>query len=225
MRQLLVLLTIAASTSAGAVTGAVVQAASCKDSLAAVTVTNQSEQDITGFSVAINTTLGGKLVRWEHDEDYWPLLTGRGEALLPKQAMTFTKPLDPGTPCTQIDAKVTVAIFRDRTAEVDSDAAQTFEHTVSVRRRIARTLQTAADTLARLPQSDARARLQHLLRKARGDGENSDLDQAYLSGALDLLDKARLGTEDPEQFVKDNVERLRSEASAFFAYSQVRRVQ
>jgi hypothetical protein len=209
--------------------GAVIQSANCNDNAATVTVTNQSKQDITGFSVAITTVLAGRTVHWEHAEDYGPMLTDKESALHPQQSMTFSKPLDPNKPCSQVDAKVTVVIYRDGTAEAAPGAASRLQHIITVRQRIAKTLHTTADILeASLqqprPEVQARAQLRKLLEETKHDNDEGDMDLGYLGGALDLADKS-VQAQDQRQFLKDNIQRLRAEAIAFSEYAQVRRVQ
>jgi hypothetical protein len=215
---------------AWAVTGAAIQAATCDDNAATIAVANQSRQDITGFTVTIRTVLAGRQVHWEHTEDYGPLLTAKGKALHPQESMTFTKPLDPTQPCTQVEAKVTVVIYQDGTAEADRGAGvQSLNHTIAVRQHIAKTLQVTADILeASLqqpkPEVNARAQLQKLLQKSKDADDSGDYDMGYLGGALDLVDKSTLAP-DQQQFLEDNIQRLRTEAIAFSAYAQVRRAQ
>jgi hypothetical protein len=111
--------------------GAVVQHVTIQDATATITVLNQSQHGITGFTLGIDTTMpDGKVDHSEYTTDYGP----RGKTLLPHQTEDVKYP----AASVDVKAKVVVAIYSDGTAETEKKA--TLDQILSVREEAVRDL-------------------------------------------------------------------------------------
>ena len=196
--------------------GAMVQAVTLEDKAANITVLNQSDQDITGFTLAITATFtDGHQEHSEYTRDYGPLT---GNVLPPHQVVV--QPYSYGSAPTKVDARVIIAIYKDGTAEADDKRA--LDQVVSVRASIAKALQVSADTLnaalaTTSPTDYASRRLKEMLA-----ANDKTINQSYLKGSVQLIEAAPKGGE--RQYLQEHAARYQREANAFAAYANVRRL-
>lgn len=235
MRYLVAVLTLLVAISGqalGKIAGATIESAACRSNRSTIVISNQSSQDITGYSLDIVATVNGHATHWEHVEDYGPMVTAAGKALHPGDTATVRQTFGGiGKDCTGITAKLIVVIYRDQTAEVENQAS--FEHTLAVRARIAKALRLESDTLTASlakpnPSAEAKANLEQQLSEARdrakASGGESDTDESYMQRTIALLRNAPVAVADQRNLIEGEAARLNSEASLFSAYAQVRRL-
>jgi hypothetical protein len=210
-------LVIALSGSIAAkINGAVVQTVTIDKNVASITVLNQSDQDLTGFTLAITGTFpDGRKENSEFTEDYGPL-TG---SVLGAQQIAIEPYTYKDAPI-KVAAKVIVALYKDGTAEADDEA--TLDQVVSVRAGMGKALQLGADTLnaalsTTSPSDYARLRFKELLAS-----DDKTVDRAYLKGSVQLVEAAPKGGE--RQFFQQQAARHQREATAFAAYAKIRRL-
>jgi hypothetical protein len=201
MRSLLVATLLCLSLSAFALNGASVQQVSLDKKTTSITVVNQSNHDITGFTISIDeTTPDGRVEHSEYTEDYGPLT---GKTLRAHESVIETYHF--GTEPTAVTAKIIVAIYNDSTAE--SDNKGTLDQILSVRMGIAKALRLSATTLSASlsdakPSEYARVRLEQKLAE-----NDASVDRSYLKGALEVVHIAARNSGNERGIIQENAAR------------------
>ena len=205
------------------VEGARVESVTLADGKAAITVINQSSQNITGFSLGLTAQLqDGGTEYGERTEDYGPRSV-TGKALRPGESATELRDYPPTV--RSVEARVIVAIYEDGTAEVSRGHEKTFDDTVATRRRIAVALQRSSDALKNAVDDDhPSVRAQRDLERAlRNTSDSQDsADRVALKAALDLVRNAPPHAE--REFIQGQAARLDHEATANLKHAQARRL-
>jgi hypothetical protein len=217
MRSLLFTTLLCLSLSAFAVNGAAVKEVTVDNKSALITVVNQSNHDITGFTIGIDATApDGTVDHSEYGDDYGPLT---GKTLRAHESVVVTYPMNIDVRSTT--AKIIVAIYNDGTAEADNK--ETLDQIISVRAGIAKALRISATTLnAALsdakPSEYARTRLEQKLAE-----NDAAVNQSYLRGSLEVI-KAASKSSNERVILQENAARYDKEAAAFEAYANIRRL-
>jgi len=205
---------------------------------ATVEIINQSNKDVTAYSLAIEEVLQDRrVIHSERMMDYGAFLAARGEVLHPGQASTQLLSFSPApsNPLASISATVVAVVFADQTSEVsESDAfSRIADHRVSValmtRTSVEAVKAALADTKSQHPGASAGSLIRDRINRSSKPTSTDGIDKEYMKAmAKDLEDapnKAASNGLTEREYLAQRLADLQKRVQQEEAYAQIRRRQ